>query len=40
MKTEEGVFVFQYLIKVNEIKSKRGVDLLQNMIKHYHSHNK
>lgn len=30
----------QYLIKVNEIKTKRGVDLLQNLIKHYHSHNK
>uniref|UniRef100_A0A3Q1GES5 Arf-GAP with SH3 domain, ANK repeat and PH domain-containing protein 1-like n=1 Tax=Acanthochromis polyacanthus TaxID=80966 RepID=A0A3Q1GES5_9TELE len=29
----------QYLIKVNEIKTKRGVDLLQNLIKHYHSHN-
>uniref|UniRef100_A0A8D3DKV8 Un-named sa1614 n=1 Tax=Scophthalmus maximus TaxID=52904 RepID=A0A8D3DKV8_SCOMX len=30
----------EYLIKVNEIKTKRGVDLLQNLIKHYHSHNK
>ncbi|XP_029287069.1 LOW QUALITY PROTEIN: arf-GAP with SH3 domain, ANK repeat and PH domain-containing protein 2-like [Cottoperca gobio] len=29
----------EYLIKVNEIKTKRGVDLLQNLIKHYHSHN-
>lgn len=27
----------EYLIKVNEIKTKRGVDLLQNLIKHYHS---
>uniref|UniRef100_A0A3Q2NSM2 Uncharacterized protein n=1 Tax=Fundulus heteroclitus TaxID=8078 RepID=A0A3Q2NSM2_FUNHE len=26
----------EYLIKVNEIKTKRGVDLLQNLIKHYH----
>ncbi|XP_070698192.1 arf-GAP with SH3 domain, ANK repeat and PH domain-containing protein 2 [Pempheris klunzingeri] len=29
----------EYLIKVNEIKTKRGVDLLQNLIKYYHSHN-
>ncbi|XP_028302249.1 arf-GAP with SH3 domain, ANK repeat and PH domain-containing protein 1 isoform X2 [Gouania willdenowi] len=29
----------EYLIKVNDIKTKRGVDLLQNLIKHYHSHN-
>ncbi|XP_024916272.1 arf-GAP with SH3 domain, ANK repeat and PH domain-containing protein 2 [Cynoglossus semilaevis] len=29
----------EYLIKVNEIKTKRGVDLLQNLIKHCHSHN-
>ncbi|XP_077434602.1 arf-GAP with SH3 domain, ANK repeat and PH domain-containing protein 2-like isoform X3 [Vanacampus margaritifer] len=29
----------EYLIKVNEIKTKRGVDLLQNLIKHFHSHN-
>uniref|UniRef100_A0A1A8P367 ArfGAP with SH3 domain, ankyrin repeat and PH domain 2a n=2 Tax=Nothobranchius TaxID=28779 RepID=A0A1A8P367_9TELE len=29
----------EYLIKVNEIKTKRGVDLLQNLIKHYHSQN-
>lgn len=34
------VFFPQYLIRVNEIKTKRGVDLLQNLIKHYHSHNK
>lgn len=30
-------FVFQYLIKVNEIKTKKGVDLLQNLIKYYHA---
>ncbi|KAM9410754.1 arf-GAP with SH3 domain, ANK repeat and PH domain-containing protein 1 [Pholidichthys leucotaenia] len=29
----------EYLIKVNEIKTKRGVDLLQNLIKHFHGHN-
>uniref|UniRef100_A0A8C4QY84 ArfGAP with SH3 domain, ankyrin repeat and PH domain 2a n=1 Tax=Eptatretus burgeri TaxID=7764 RepID=A0A8C4QY84_EPTBU len=27
----------QYLIKVNEIKTKKGVDLLQNLIKYYHA---
>uniref|UniRef100_A0AAX7UCZ7 Un-named sa1614 n=1 Tax=Astatotilapia calliptera TaxID=8154 RepID=A0AAX7UCZ7_ASTCA len=27
----------EYLIRVNEIKTKRGVDLLQNLIKHYHT---
>uniref|UniRef100_A0AAX7SJR2 Un-named sa1614 n=1 Tax=Astatotilapia calliptera TaxID=8154 RepID=A0AAX7SJR2_ASTCA len=27
----------EYLIRVNEIKTKRGVDLLQNLIKHYHN---
>ncbi|CAB1349548.1 unnamed protein product, partial [Coregonus sp. 'balchen'] len=26
-----------YLIKVNEIKTKKGVDLLQNLIKYYHA---
>uniref|UniRef100_A0A4X1STJ9 Arf-GAP with SH3 domain, ANK repeat and PH domain-containing protein 1 n=1 Tax=Sus scrofa TaxID=9823 RepID=A0A4X1STJ9_PIG len=27
----------EYLIKVNEIKTKKGVDLLQNLIKYYHA---
>ena len=31
------VFNWQYLIKVNEIKTKKGVDLLQNLIKYYHA---
>uniref|UniRef100_A0A7N6AUU4 ArfGAP with SH3 domain, ankyrin repeat and PH domain 1a n=1 Tax=Anabas testudineus TaxID=64144 RepID=A0A7N6AUU4_ANATE len=31
------VCVQQYLIKVNEIKTKKGVDLLQNLIKYYHA---
>uniref|UniRef100_A0A4W5N655 ArfGAP with SH3 domain, ankyrin repeat and PH domain 1 n=1 Tax=Hucho hucho TaxID=62062 RepID=A0A4W5N655_9TELE len=31
------VFSLQYLIKVNEIKTKKGVDLLQNLIKYYHA---
>lgn len=30
-------FITQYLIKVNEIKTKKGVDLLQNLIKYYHA---
>lgn len=30
-------FALQYLIKVNEIKTKKGVDLLQNLIKYYHA---
>lgn len=29
--------LFQYLIKVNEIKTRKGVDLLQNLIKYYHA---
>ncbi|XP_077460199.1 arf-GAP with SH3 domain, ANK repeat and PH domain-containing protein 2 isoform X2 [Stigmatopora argus] len=29
----------EYLIKVNEIKSKRGVELLRNLIKHFDCHN-
>uniref|UniRef100_A0A673NDD0 Arf-GAP with SH3 domain, ANK repeat and PH domain-containing protein 1-like n=1 Tax=Sinocyclocheilus rhinocerous TaxID=307959 RepID=A0A673NDD0_9TELE len=42
-KDYETKFVFivygsqQYLIKVNEIKTKKGVDLLQNLIKYYHA---
>lgn len=31
------LFALQYLIKVNEIKTKKGVDLLQNLIKYYHA---
>lgn len=31
------LFLLQYLIKVNEIKTKKGVDLLQNLIKYYHA---
>lgn len=37
---KEFPFLFrseQYLIKVNEIKTKKGVDLLQNLIKYYHA---
>lgn len=30
-------FWFQYLLKVNEIKIKKGVDLLQNLIKYFHA---
>ncbi|XP_029468224.1 arf-GAP with SH3 domain, ANK repeat and PH domain-containing protein 1-like isoform X2 [Rhinatrema bivittatum] len=40
MEKERRMFQLQmceYFIKVNEIKTKKGVDLLQNLIKHYHS---
>ncbi|XP_056590059.1 arf-GAP with SH3 domain, ANK repeat and PH domain-containing protein 2 isoform X1 [Triplophysa dalaica] len=40
MEKERRMFQLQmceYLIKVNEIKTKKGVDLLQNLTKHYHS---
>ncbi|XP_072259748.1 arf-GAP with SH3 domain, ANK repeat and PH domain-containing protein 1-like isoform X1 [Pyxicephalus adspersus] len=40
LEKERRMFQLQmceYLIKVNEIKSKKGVDLLQNLIKHYTS---
>ncbi|XP_066558255.1 arf-GAP with SH3 domain, ANK repeat and PH domain-containing protein 1 [Amia ocellicauda] len=38
LEKERRMFQLQmceYLIKVNEIKTKKGVDLLQNLIKHY-----
>lgn len=31
------VLFSQYLLKVNEIKIKKGVDLLQNLIKYFHA---
>uniref|UniRef100_H3BHV8 Un-named sa1614 n=1 Tax=Latimeria chalumnae TaxID=7897 RepID=H3BHV8_LATCH len=40
LEKERRMFQLQmceYLIKVNEIKTKKGVDLLQNFIKHYYS---
>lgn len=35
--SSETCFVFQYLLKVNEIKTKKGVDLVQNLIKYFHA---
>ncbi|XP_038659654.1 arf-GAP with SH3 domain, ANK repeat and PH domain-containing protein 1 isoform X1 [Scyliorhinus canicula] len=40
MEKERRMFQLQmceYLIKVNEIKTKKGVDLLQNLTKYYHA---
>ncbi|XP_076601035.1 arf-GAP with SH3 domain, ANK repeat and PH domain-containing protein 1a isoform X1 [Chaetodon auriga] len=40
MEKERRLFQLQmceYLIKVNEIKTKKGVDLLQNLVKYYHA---
>ncbi|XP_064410005.1 arf-GAP with SH3 domain, ANK repeat and PH domain-containing protein 1 isoform X2 [Latimeria chalumnae] len=40
MEKERRLFQLQmceYFIKVNEIKTKKGVDLLQNLIKYYHA---
>lgn len=31
--------IFQYLIKANEIKTKKGVDLLQHLVDYYHAQN-
>ena len=30
----------EYLLRVNEIRTKKGVDLLQHLIKYYHSQHK
>lgn len=32
-----AIVSLQYLLKVNEIKIKKGVDLLQNLIKYFHA---
>ena len=31
---------FQYLVKVNEIKTKKGVDLLQHLVDFHHAQDK
>lgn len=31
---------FQYLIKFNEIKTKKGIELLQHLVEYYHAQNK
>lgn len=33
-------FLFQYLIKYNEIKTKKGIDLLQSLVEYYHAQTK
>lgn len=30
-------FLFQYLIKFNEIKTKKGIELLQHLVEYYHA---
>lgn len=35
--TRYVLFCLQYLLKVNEIKTKKGVDFLQNLIKYFHA---
>jgi hypothetical protein len=36
-----GFYVlFQYLIKVNEIKTKKGIELLQHLVEYYHAQTK
>jgi hypothetical protein len=32
--------LFQYLIKVNEIKTKKGIELLQHLVEYYHAQTK
>lgn len=33
-------FLLQYLIKFNEIKTKKGIELLQHLVEYYHAQNK
>lgn len=32
--------IFQYLIKYNDIKTKKGIELLQHLVEFYHAQNK
>lgn len=34
------ILLFQYLIKYNEIKTKKGIDLLQSLVEYYHAQTK
>lgn len=43
MEKERRVFQLQmceYLIKFNEIKTKKGIELLQHLVEYYHAQNK
>lgn len=43
MEKERRLFQLQmceYLIKVNEIKTKKGIELLQHLVEYYHAQNK
>lgn len=35
-----STLVFQYLINVNEIKTKKGTELLQHLVEYYHAQTK
>ena len=38
LQTASVVWMFkQYLLKVNDIKSKKGADLLQHLVEYYHA---
>lgn len=39
-KRKLTLFLLQYLIKYNEIKTKKGIDLLQSLVEYYHAQTK
>lgn len=34
------LYALQYLIKYNDIKTKKGIELLQHLVEFYHAQNK